>query len=166
MKKEVDEIVATLLGFFDGMDSEADEELDVDDPSENPNGPDTMLPEEVLDAEFDEIEALRKKRREAALHYATVLLETIANGNQQVTPGLVADWVDWLHRELIDALPEETKEGFRSLGINFLSPLLTEPGFAPSFFDETYRLGIEKLIRSWGLDGMADLSDPKELPHE
>jgi len=107
----------------------------------------------------EQMEDIRQEYKSASLHSASLLVETIAEQNQKITSGQMADWVDYLRRMLIDSIDNKTADSFRSLGINFMQPLIDEPGFAPDNITKEYKELILEVIDIWGLTAGIMLSE-------
>lgn len=119
--------IIDALAAFPHYSSEDDDD-DEDDGGDDGGGIVPTIPG-VQNADFSE---LRDELDRFPLHLATALIETIAEKNQQLTPGELPDWVALLRRTLIEEMNAETKSQLMTLGGNMLDPLLTEKGFAPA----------------------------------
>ena len=101
---------------------------------------------------------LRDEYEKASLHSASLLVETIAEQNQKISEGQMADWVEYLRKILIESVSDETKKSFKELGINFMQPLLKVDGFIPDTPTAEYHALINEVTTDWGLSDALPLN--------
>ncbi len=104
-----------------------------------------------LSVQKDNFYEFRNELEQYPLHLTTTLVETIAIHNQQITEWQLPDWAEHLRRTLIDEMSPETKVQLKTLGINFLKPLLNKEGFAPVHSCHEYNKTMKKIIHNWGI---------------
>ena len=155
--RSFDEVLG-LLFDFPACTAVEDEEPD-DDPTDGEDGQDRGGDGDGGENDLATVpyEDLAKKRRGYPIRRAMELVEVIAQRNQLLAPGLLPDWVAHLRRLLLEELNEEIVTGLRGLELNFLAPLLTEPGFAPAEADDSYRAFIREVMERWGLEQLPPL---------
>lgn len=95
---------------------------------------------------------LRDELDNYPLHFATILIETLSEQNQQITEGQLPDWTAHLRRTLIDEMVTEKKKQIKGLGINFMKPLIKTDGFVPEQATKEYQKVMEDIIKDWGLN--------------
>ncbi|WDN91007.1 hypothetical protein BuS5_03979 (plasmid) [Desulfosarcina sp. BuS5] len=123
--------------------------------NENNNGtleggkPEDSFPASGVKETFSE---LRDELDNYPLHFATTLIETLSEQNQQITKGQLPDWIAHLRRTLIDGMVTEKKKQMEGLGINFMKPLIGTNGFAPEHATEEYQKVIKDIIKDWGIN--------------
>jgi len=140
VQREFDEILGRLLAFpsVDEDDDEVTAGDDYDGADGADGAPTTAGATTAVPA-----------RSAFALHRTALLVERIAQRNQQLARGALPDWIDWLERSLIEELPAETRAAFAECARYVLAPLRHEPGFAPPGGDTTWVAFIDRLEKAW-----------------
>lgn len=90
--------------------------------------------------------------RDFPAHSAMVLVEMVSEKNSHVPETNADAWLRYLEFMLVDNKPTGLLDGWRSLGVNFLSVLLWREGFAPAWNNlEGYDDLVRRVAQEWGL---------------